>query len=135
MGETETLRIKCLILLATPYRISRDPHDIPFEGTGPERIGDFPEVTGQIGQKQESEPKCVIQGSEGLLPQSGNPLRTFTALPFQDLGSGKTFSGYSWVLTEGVLGGTQSYGHSLGAPDGPQPLDVHQPFSKPQSFP
>lgn len=74
----------------------RCPQHFAFVGTGPERMRDFPEVTGQIWQKQESELKCAIQGGEGLLCQSSNPLRSLgihPTLPFQEPGSGRSSLG------------------------------------------
>lgn len=76
---------------------------------------DFLEVIGQIWLKQETEPKCVIQGGERLLVRE--PSETMSRDP-PSSGSGRIFSWYSRVLTKGHLEEHSSCGPGLGTPAG-----------------
>ena len=60
---------------------------------------DFPQVAGQIQEKHEFEPKCVIQGCGGPLLQSGDSLRRSLGKPPSAAFSGKrVWRDLSWVL-------------------------------------
>lgn len=91
---------------------------------------DFPEVIGQILLKQETEPKCVIQGGERLISVRESSETTSRDPPSSE--SGRIFSGYSRVLTEGHLEGHSSVDMAWEPQLDPQPLDAPQPVSKPQ---
>lgn len=73
---------------------------------------DFPQVAGQIQEKHASELKCNpgLWGTLTSVRGSFEEISRETSqclLPFQETGSGGIFPGYSHVLIEGLLGGTQ----------------------------